>query len=59
MLSALRLKMQSRRATQIARWVSLITAGVVGIASLSLGMRIIFLFAALSFYQTWTGRRII
>ena len=59
MLSALRLKMKSRRAMEIARWVSLITAGVVGIAALSAGMRIIFLFAALSFYQTYTGRRII
>jgi len=59
MLSALRLKLKSRRAMEVARWVSLVTAGVVGIASLSMGMRIIFLFAALSFYQTWTGRRVI
>ncbi len=59
MKNALRLRFQARRATEVAKWVSLVTAGVVGVAALSMGMRIIFLFAAMSFYTTWTGKRII
>lgn len=59
MQNALRLRLKARRAAEAAKWVSLVTAGIVGIAALSMGMRIIFLFAAMSFYTAWTGKRII
>lgn len=59
LLSGMRLKLPTRRAAEIGRWVSLVTAGVVGLLSLWAGLNILFLIAALSFYQTWTGARII
>jgi len=59
LLSGMKLKLPARRAMEIGRWVSLVTAGIVGIGSLALGHNILFLIAALSFYQTWTGSRVI
>ena len=49
----------SQRAREIGRWVSLVTAGIVGLLSLAWGQNLLFLIAALSFYQTWTGARVI
>jgi Zn-dependent protease len=59
LLSGLKLRLSARRAAEIGRWVSLVTAGVVGVGALALHMNILFIIAALSMYQTWTGQRII
>lgn len=59
LLSGLKLRLSARRAAEIGRWVSLVTAGIVALAALTMGMNILFIIAAMSLYQAWTGRRII
>ncbi len=59
LLSGLKLKLPSRRASEIGRWVSLATAGIVAVLALTSGQNILFIIAAMSFYQTYTGQRIL
>ncbi len=59
LLSGLKLRLSARRAAEIGRWVSLVTAGLVGLAALAMHMNILFIIAAMSLYQAWTGRRIL
>jgi len=59
LMAGMRLRLPSRRAREIGRWVSLVTAGIVGLLSLAWGQNLLFLIAVLSFYQTWTGARVI
>jgi membrane-associated protease RseP (regulator of RpoE activity) len=59
LLAGLRTRIPARRASEIARWVSLATAGIVGLLALSWGQNFVFILAAISFYQTWTGARLL
>lgn len=57
--SGLRLKLKARRASEIARWVSIATAGAVGAWALMSGQMIVLYIAAMSLYTSFTGRRLI